>query len=76
MRRKAKLIVTGMMLVCTSVVLAYSSAKPQPVRTFRTKKAPAPVQIGSRRLWSVQALREWVQAGAPPVDAGEGGGDG
>jgi hypothetical protein len=55
MRRKAKLIVTGMMLVCTSVVLAYSSAKPQPVRTFRTKKAPAPVQPPAQAFSNAQS---------------------
>lgn len=38
-------------------------------RTWRKRDAqglvPLPVRVGSRRLWAVENLRRWVEAGCP-----------
>jgi predicted DNA-binding transcriptional regulator AlpA len=42
----------------------------------RTVRVPRPVEVGRRRLWSVQDLRAWVAAGCPSRERWEGiGGD-
>lgn len=54
------------LLVSAQEAAAMLGVSPNKVRELdRTGRMPAPVHLGRRVLWSVQALERWIENGTP-----------